>query len=80
MTVVNVTNLDAWACSECSTFVLIPSDEGIKGGVCSQQNRGCAGSISKAHPTVLAQCVDAAGRAGVAVQPWLTLRFAGALR
>lgn len=36
-----------WGCPKCASVVFIPIVKKIKGGVCTQQAKGCAGKLVK---------------------------------
>lgn len=64
-----------WKCSRCPTVVFIPEDGKIKGGVCTQQRRGCRGEITKMDEGEAARSRELLAERGITEQPWLTLVF-----
>lgn len=67
-----------WKCSRCQAVVFIPDDGNIKGGVCTQQRRGCAGELVRMSDAEAEGTRALLGRVGVAAQAWLTLVPQGA--
>ena len=66
---------EPWKCSHCAAVVFIPDDGKIKGGVCTQQRRGCRGEISKMDAEEAARVRGVLAERRLVEQPWLTLVF-----
>jgi hypothetical protein len=58
--------------------VFIPTGRGIKGGVCTQQSRGCKGNLKRMTAEEAADVRVTLEARGIGEQPWLTLVFKGA--
>lgn len=66
-----------WRCSRCAAVVFIPDDGKIKGGVCTQQRRGCDGEIARMTDEEAGRIRCVMALRGMSEQAWLTLVFSG---
>lgn len=64
-----------WACDRCASTVFIPIAAKAKGGVCTQQAKGCQGKLVKLDGESAALVRAKLVEIGMAEQPWLTLVF-----
>jgi hypothetical protein len=64
-----------FACDACGTVVFVPNAAGVTGGVCTQQDRGCAGEIGALDETTAALVRAKLPSLGYKERPWLTLVF-----
>lgn len=61
-----------WACDTCGSAVFIPVAQKLRGGVCTQQARGCRGRLYLLDADAAA-AVRARIPAGIQEQAWPTL-------
>lgn len=69
------TECDPFGCSACSAVVFIPRSAGIKGGVCTQEARGCKGEIAPLGELRARTVRNVIAARGLEERPWLTLIF-----